>query len=119
MMSRLRVLVCSSLVTISALTACEAAPPPTIQGMIEARWAGTGHEARAVRIARCESGLNPRAKNPSPSSSASGVFQIIRGTWRANASPGMDVFNAQDNIEVAYRIWLRSGRSWRQWSCRG
>lgn len=117
MMARRCVVSALVLVTVPLLLGCDAAPPPTVQAMIEARWAGTGHEARAVRIARCESGLNPAAKNRS--SSASGVFQIIRSTWRAHADAGMSVWNARDNIEVAYRIWLRSGRSWRQWSCRG
>ena len=87
----------------------------SIPDMIRTRWAGTGHEEKAVRIAKCESGFNPSAKNRR--SSASGVFQIIRGTFAAHASPGMNVFNASDNIEVAYRIWLRSGKSWRQWAC--
>lgn len=116
-MARLRVASALVLVTVSLLSACEAAPPPTVQGMIEARWAGTGHDARAVRIARCESGLNPQAKNKR--SSASGVFQIVSRTWRAHADADMNVFNAHDNIEVAYRIWLSDGRSFRQWRCRG
>jgi len=34
----------------------------------------------ALAIAHCESGLNPRAKNPN--STASGVFQFIRSTWK-------------------------------------
>lgn len=88
----------------------------SIPVMIRDRWYGTGHEEKAVRIAKCESGFNPAAKNRR--SSASGVFQIIRGTFAAHASPGMNVFNARDNIEVAYRIWLRSGKSWRQWECK-
>lgn len=35
---------------------------------------------RAVRVAIAESGLNPNAKNPN--SSATGVYQIIQGTWK-------------------------------------
>lgn len=71
-------------------------------------------EDRALRIARCESGLNPRARNPR--SSAAGTFQIIAATWRAYADAGMDIFNARDNTVVAHRIWQSSGFT--PWVCR-
>lgn len=48
-------------------------------------------------------------------STASGVFQILRSTWRAYASPGMDIFDPHDNTVVAHRIWQDSG--WSPWVC--
>ena len=89
----------------------------SVPDMIVEEFAGTGHEQKALKVAKCESGFNPSAKNSS--SSASGVFQIIRGTWNAYARPGESVWNARDNIRVAYRIWKASNQSWRQWVCRG
>lgn len=70
-------------------------------------------EAKALHVARCESGLNPLAKNRT--STASGLFQIIRATWRAYADAGMDIFNPHDNTVVAHRIWQDSG--WAPWEC--
>jgi len=54
-----------------------------------------------IRIAQKESGMNPRAKNPK--SSASGLFQIIAGTWYSNDCVG-DKWNFEDNIRCAYKI---------------
>lgn len=113
MMPRLRVLLCSSLVTITALTACEAPPPPTVQAMIEARWAGTGQEARAVRIARCESKLNPHAQNRR--SSAYGIFQFLNSTWRSTGIAKTSDPRLQ--VEAAFRLWKQRG--WSPWVCRG
>jgi len=84
--------------------------PKSVEQMIRDRWPDA-HEDRAVRIAKCESGLNHRAKNRS--SSASGVFQLIRAHWGGKYDP----FNAQANIEGAYRLWLAKG--WQPWVCKG
>jgi hypothetical protein len=59
-----------------------------------------------IRIAKAESQLNPRAKNPK--SSASGVFQIIAGTWYSNDCVG-DKWIAEDNIRCAYKIQEKRG----------
>jgi hypothetical protein len=78
-----------------------------------------------LKIAYCESGNNcqgpidPKAKNPF--SSASGVFQILKGTWKAYGCTG-DAFNEDDNIACARKIyddsgttpWLASQAGWRQ-----
>lgn len=70
----------------------------------------------AIRIAECESHLNYMAKNTG--STASGVYQITRGTfldgikkrsleWEEN-----DVFDAHKNIDMA--LWYMSkGQYWR------
>jgi len=65
-----------------------------------------------LQIAYCESGngcagpIDPKAKNPN--SSASGVFQILKGTWAAYGCTG-DVFNEDDNIACARKIYDESG----------
>lgn len=59
-----------------------------------------------IRIAKAESGLRPRAKNPS--SSASGLFQIIAGTWYSNDCVG-DKWNFEDNTRCAYKLYQRRG----------
>lgn len=61
---------------------------------------------RAAHVAFCESSYNPLLKNAG--SSASGLFQIIRGTWIDNGCAG-DPFNADDNIACARKIYNRYG----------
>jgi hypothetical protein len=63
-----------------------------------------------IRIAKAESNFNEKAKNPK--SSASGVFQIIKSTWRLYGCKG-DVFKFKDNIDCGWRIYMTSGfRPW-------
>ena len=73
-------------------------------------------EEGAIRVARCESRLDPNAKNPT--SSATGLFQIVRGTWNAYADPGWSRVDPLHNTMTAYRIWKSDGGSWRQWVCK-
>src|SRR4051794_4835685 len=72
-----------------------------------ARWPGDGaaaiilachtrHEtaarcAEAFTVARCESHLNPLAKNRS--STASGLFQFLSSTWARQGYPAFSVFD--------------------------
>ncbi len=72
--------------------------------------------AAAVNVATCESGLNPGAYN---SSGASGVFQIMPGTWAGTSEAGQSPFNAYANILAAHEIFVRDGYSWREWTCKG
>lgn len=57
-----------------------------------------------VEIARAESRFIEKAKNPH--SSASGVFQILNGTFKACHG---DVFDAEDNIQCARLLYDQSG----------
>lgn len=58
--------------------------------------------ACAESCAKDDEGIyfNPQAKNPN--SSASGIFQFIRGTW--NLMCEGDVFNENDNIRCGVKI---------------
>lgn len=64
------------------------------------------HAPVMVAIAQYESSFNPNNKNPN--SSASGLFQILKGTWKAYKCEG-DVFNPTDNIACAKKIYADSG----------
>jgi len=62
----------------------------------------------AVAVARCESGLNPNARNPS---GATGLFQIIGG------NPAM--FDPAANAAAAYSKYLDGvsrGNRWYHWN---
>lgn len=62
----------------------------------------------AVKVAKCESGLRPDAKNPN--SSARGVFQIMQSWHRINEKW---LLNEDVNIQVAYQLWQEQG--WTPW----
>lgn len=75
----------------------------------------------AVRIARCESGLNPKAYNPGSGggSHPEGLFQILYpSTWGRTSQASRSPFDAMANILAAHEIFVRDGHSWREWSCR-
>ena len=63
-------------------------------------------------VALNESGMEPSAVNPS---GASGLFQIVGTTFRGAKCEG-DVFNYQDNIKCAAKLYRANGlRDW-EWS---
>jgi hypothetical protein len=75
----------------------------------------------AVAVARCESGLNPSAVNPTPigGSHATGLFQILYpSTWSTTSQAGNSPYDAQANTRAAYDIFKRDGYSWREWACK-
>lgn len=97
----------------------QAAPSHSQQqviGMIRAIWPDDSEE-RAIRIARCESQLNPNARNPR--SSATGVFQVLASTHGAHARRlGMwPLTDPEKNIRFALELHRRSG--FRPWVCKG
>lgn len=77
---------------------------PTIEEKI--RLAFPENPDMAVHVAFCESSLNPNAKHTN--SSASGLFQIIRGTWKGYKC-GDNPFDPDQNIECARKIYLKNG----------
>jgi len=97
-------------------------PPPTappapvtggnVSSMIYQIFGANGQAA--INVAQCESGLNPGAYNPS---GASGLFQIMPGTWAGTSQAGLSPYNAQANAIAAHEIFVRDGYSWREWTC--
>ncbi len=74
----------------------------------------------ALAVARCESGLNPSAYNPTSigGSHAEGVFQILYpSTWDSTPEAASSPYNAAANIEAAHAIFVRDGYNWHEWSC--
>lgn len=77
-------------------------------------------EETAVRIAKCESSLNPLARNPS--SSAGGIWQFTDGTfldgikWRGLDWKLEDKFNVIKSTDMT--IWFVRREGWGRWSCK-
>jgi LysM repeat protein len=74
----------------------------------------------AMRVANCESGLNPRAYNPVSvgGSHAMGVFQILYpSTWMGTPQAANSPYDPMANILAAHNIFVRDGYSWREWVC--
>lgn len=71
--------------------------------------------AKAIRVAECESGLNPKAYNRP----YAGVYQHSTRFWKKRAASyghaGESVFDAYANIDVALQMARRSG--WGAWGC--
>lgn len=88
------------------------ADPGSIVGIIQAaaaRWGVSGDWM--VSIARCESGLNPRAYNPR--GPYIGLFQFLASTFRANG--GTNIYDPADQANVTAKM-LAHGQA-HQWSC--
>lgn len=69
----------------------------------------------ALRIARCESNLNPKAKNSK--SSALGLYQFLDGTWRwiGAESEGLDRRDAFHSLKMFLK-WYPIYPHW--WECK-
>jgi hypothetical protein len=65
-----------------------------------------------LRVAKCESNLNPRALNPG--GPYIGLFQFHPNTFRANG--GRDIYDPYDQSETAARMFAK-GMGWRHWEC--
>jgi hypothetical protein len=75
-----------------------------------------GNDDKAIRVADCESSLNPMAA--SPGGTYLGLWQFSRATWKSYDGPGDDPreVNAFKQTEVAWRLF--QDRGWAPWpSC--
>ncbi len=97
------------------------APPASaeIEGIIRAAAAKYGIDPETLlRVAYCESRYDPLAYNGILG--ASGLFQIIPGTWRANSVAagygGASVWDPVANANVA--AWMFSRGQAGQWACK-
>jgi soluble lytic murein transglycosylase-like protein len=66
---------------------------------------------RLVRVAMCESGLNPNASNLS---GAEGLFQFKSATFYGHG--GHNIWDPADQSDVAARMFAQGMAS--QWTCR-
>ncbi len=80
------------------------------------RWKVSGGAAKAIDVASCESGLNPKAYN---SGGYAGVFQQSTRYWPERAVsyglPKRSVFNGRANVIVSIRMAHEDG--WGAWGC--
>ena len=95
---------------------CSHTAPPASQSVLDCIKGGAIEYGQSyswlVRVARCESGLNRLAGNPS---GASGLFQFMPGTWRTTPFGGQSIWSAKWQSLAA--AWMfRQGRSG-EWVC--
>lgn len=84
--------------------------PLTVEETILDVFGDKGSEA--LKVAFCESSLNPKSQHKT--SSATGLFQIMKGTWKQFKCIG-DPLNALDNTKCAKKIYDYYG----SWNTRG
>ncbi len=65
-----------------------------------------------LRVAQCESNLDPFAVNPSGSY---GLFQFIRSTWKSTPYGDDDIFSPEANANAAAWMWSEGRKS--EWVC--
>lgn len=90
----------------------------SVSTMINTQFGAYGPQA--MKIATCESSLNPQAVNPRliGNSHATGLFQILYpSTWNTTQYAGGNPKDAATNVQAAYQIFSRDGNSWREWEC--
>jgi uncharacterized protein YraI len=66
-----------------------------------------------LRVAQCESGLDPY--NVTPPYSASGLFQFLPGTWASTPFADQDIFDPVANANAAGWMWSVGRRG--EWVC--
>lgn len=108
------------LAALAAVAAPEKpAPPPaptgSIPDIIRQAWAplGPAMQAWAIRLASCESTLNPLAVNRY--SGAAGLFQFMPQTWAASPWHASSPFDPAANSAAAAWLYQKYGAS--QWDC--
>jgi len=69
--------------------------------------------ADMLRVAECESNLDPYAVNPSGSY---GLFQFIDSTWESTPYANRNVFDPRANANAAAWMWSQGRRS--EWVCK-
>lgn len=92
--------------------------PSSCAGLIRSVFASHGLDGNAaVRVATCESGLNPRASN----GSHDGLFQQARSYWAARSRQygmaGRSAYDPYANATVSAGM-VRDTGGWSHWSCR-
>jgi uncharacterized protein YraI len=66
-----------------------------------------------LRVARCESVLDPNAVNTT--SQASGLFQFLPGTWQRTPFADQNVFDPVANANATGWMWQQGNRN--EWTC--
>ncbi len=80
---------------------------------VEAAFAGSAGLDWALRVAGCESGFDPDARNLY--SGAAGLFQFLASTWQSTPFAGASVFGAPANAQAAR--WMYDHGRANEWRC--
>ncbi len=70
-------------------------------------------ENAMVRVARCESGLNPCALNPS--GPYYGLFQFLKSTWKTTPYGDRDIYDPEAQALAAAWMWAEGRKN--EWAC--
>lgn len=106
-----------SLGMVIGLSACD--PQTDVQMAIQQNFPEQAYHAKAVRVADCESSLNPNAV--SPGGGNHGLFQINSVHKPMVEKMGYkwtQIYDPYVNSKVARKIFADAGNSWRPWGCR-
>jgi len=99
----------------AAEAAQASAPAGSVEAIIQRHFGSAA--GAAIRVARCESGLDPRAV--SPGGGNHGLFQINsvhQGTFQSvTGQPWSAVYDAEANTRFAR--WLYGQQGWGPWAC--
>ena len=100
---------------VVALSACYRSPHPPAYDAIYRNFPSAQHN-KAIAVAKCESGMNPRAV--SPGGGNHGLFQINsvhKGMVQSMGYSWTRIYDPYVNAKVARVLWNQSG--WRPWGC--
>lgn len=70
--------------------------------------------AAMLRVARCESNLDPYAVNRA--GPYYGLFQFLKSTWKTTPYKNDDIFDPRANARAAAWMWKQGRRN--EWACR-
>ena len=91
--------------------------PPDKQWIVDIIYAAADRYGQPredmLRVATCESALDPNAVNAS--SGASGLFQFMPSTWQTTPYADQDIFDPTANANAAAWMWSVGRRG--EWSC--
>lgn len=76
-----------------------------------------GEVATACRVMMCETGNTGDPHIHNPSSTASGLWQFLDGTWEATTGTPAPAANYSAETQTAAAAKLRNSSGWSQWSC--
>jgi Transglycosylase SLT domain len=97
----------------AASSAAPASPPGSVQDIIVNAFTPYGAQAVqwGLRVARCESGYNPRAVNPA--GPYYGLFQFAMPTFKGTPYGGQDILDPVANASAAaWKYGISGGGAW-------
>jgi hypothetical protein len=98
-----------------AATAMPTAAPSEGREQVKAdiRKAWGGDDDKAISVADCESGLNPKAASPHEINL--GLWQMRKETWKSYGGPGDDPRDASALVQTQVAWRLYSSQGWGPW----